>query len=274
MDRIPIERGGRQVSYLAVWLEEPPVPCDGALAVVYLHGFGSYQSGQKATFFRRRMLAHGVAFCSLDFQGHGESGGSLFDLTMSRNLADVGRVHGYLRARGYQRIILMGSSMGGGSALWYAALHPQDIVAGVHLAASVRLHENLLRTLSPEEARRWERDGKMRFTSELVDCEISWNLIEDLRSFQLDRLRSLYRTPTLLVHGKQDDTVPWEQVVDFVTECEYDELEFHLFADGDHRLIDRLEHLGELMLGFLSARGIVPDRRGAAPGSPAAETAP
>ncbi|MCP4664387.1 MAG: alpha/beta hydrolase [bacterium] len=260
MDQIPIEVGGRQVSHLAVWLEQPAEPCDdGTLAVLYVHGFGSYQSGQKATFFRRRMLAHGIAFCSFDFQGHGESGGSLFDLSMSRNLSDIGRVHGYLRARGYERIILMGSSMGGGSALWYAALHPQDIVAGVHLAASVSLHENLLRTLSPEEVRRWERDGKMWFTSELVDCEISWNLIEDLRSFQLERLRSLYRTPTLLIHGQQDDTVPWRQVIDFATECEYDELEVHLFADGDHRLIDRLEHLGKLMLGFLSARGIVPE---------------
>ncbi len=259
MDQIPIEVGGRQVSHLAVWLEQPPAPCDDTLAVLYIHGFGSYQSGEKATFFRRLMLGRGIAFCSFDFQGHGESGGSLYDLTMSRNLSDIGRVHGYLRARGFERILLMGSSMGGGSALWYAALHPQDIVAGVHLAASVRLHENLLKTLTREEVRRWERDGKMRFTSELVDCEISWNLIEDLRSFPLERLRSLYRTPTLLLHGQQDDTVPWRQVIDFVAECEYDALEVHLFADGDHRLIDRLEHLGALMLGFLSARRIVPE---------------
>ena len=69
----------------------------------------------------------------------------MFDLSLTRNVGDAARLHGFLRAQGYERLLLMGSSMGGGTALWYAAHHPQDIAAAVHLAPSVELHEGLMR---------------------------------------------------------------------------------------------------------------------------------
>jgi len=117
MERIPILEDGREVSHLAVRFDPPPArspetgdrPC-----FLYLHGFGSEQSGEKAEFFRARALAAGFGFCSFDFQGHGLSGGEMAGLTLTRNLEDVGRVHAFLRERGCGRLILTGSSMGGG----------------------------------------------------------------------------------------------------------------------------------------------------------------
>ncbi|HYE76838.1 MAG TPA: alpha/beta hydrolase, partial [bacterium] len=79
MERIAIlEEGlenGREVSHLAVRYDEPPG--GGSLCLLYLHGFGSDQWGEKAEFFRDRALAAGFGFCSLDFQGHGRSGGTM-----------------------------------------------------------------------------------------------------------------------------------------------------------------------------------------------------
>ncbi len=114
-------------SHLAVRLAEPELGSE--LVVLYLHGFGSRQSGEKADFFRRQLLGRGLAVCSFDFQGHGESGGSMLELTLSRNLQDISRANDFLRQRGYQRVVLMGSSMGGASALWYAARNPQAVEA-------------------------------------------------------------------------------------------------------------------------------------------------
>ncbi len=268
MEQLPIIDDGRQVSHLAVRLDRPRSPRAADLCVLYLHGFGSHQTGEKARFFRRAFLDHGLDFCSFDFQGHGESGGGMLALTLSRNLADIGRVHGHLRALGYRRLVLFGSSMGGISALWYAALHPADFVAAVHIAPALALAEALLEWAGPEGARRWRREGRIAFASDLVTCELSWDLVEDLRAFDRGQpprppggrggdLQSFYRTPTLILQGKNDDTVPWRTVVDFATGCACEAIEVHLMGDGDHRLVDRLPYLWSLTAGFLEARGVV-----------------
>jgi pimeloyl-ACP methyl ester carboxylesterase len=251
LENLPITVAGQPSSHLAVRLERPDEPQDTGLAILYMHGFASDQSGIKAEFFRRSAVELGIAFCSFDFQGHGQSGSSMFGLTLTRNIEDVGRVHGYLRAQGYERIILMGSSMGGGTGLWYAAFHPQDVVAALHIAPSVELHEGLLRWVGPKGAKRWQREGKILFQHDLNECELSWDLVEDLRSFRIERLKTLYRTPTLIFQGKKDDSVPWDKVLDFVVGCSGEEIELHLMADCGHRMVDRTEHVWRLMHEFL-----------------------
>ena len=93
---------------------------DAPLAFLYLHGFGSSQDGDKATYFRSRAAAAGLAFCSFDFRGHGESGGALGDLTFSHALADAEAAFAWLRERWAGPVVLFGSSMGGAVALWLA----------------------------------------------------------------------------------------------------------------------------------------------------------
>lgn len=259
LEKLPITVNGKTVSHIAAWLERPAPETDGVdgLAVLYMHGFGSDQSGTKGDFFRQRFLNAGIAFCSFDFQGHGESGGGMFDLSLTRNISDIARVHGFLRAQGFERLLLMGSSMGGGSALWYAANHPEDVAAAVHIAPSMELHEGLMRWVGPENTKKWEREGRILFEHELVSCELSWNLIEDLRSFRMDRLKTNYRTPTLIFQGKKDRSVPWDKVVDFVVGCEYEGLELHLMADADHRLLDRLDHVWRSLHQYLVTQELV-----------------
>jgi len=258
MERIPVIENGREVSHLAVRFDPPPETRETAHpCFLYLHGFGSEQSGEKAEFFRRQALAAGFGFCSFDFQGHGLSGGSISSVTLTRNLEDVQRVHGFLRARGQQRLVLLGSSMGGGTALWYSALHPEEIVAGLHIAPALELDKGLLAWAGPERARVWEEMGTIHFQNDLVSCELGWSLIEDLRAHPMETLLATYQTPCLLLQGKQDTSVSWRSVADFAIRCSFQEIELHLFADGDHRLTDRKERLWELMAEFLRGRGLI-----------------
>ena len=208
-EQLPIEENGHRVSHLALSLDRPATTLDPTLAVLYMHGFGSRKSGDKATFFRRRFLQFGLAFCALDFQGHGDSGGNLADLTLSRNLADIGRAHGHLRSLGYSRLVFFGSSMGAAAALWYAALHPEDVAAAVHIAPALAMDESLLERVGPAAARRWQQEGTLYFPHEQAPTELHWELIEDLRRFDLERLKALYRSPTLIFQGQRDASVPW-----------------------------------------------------------------
>ena len=257
MERIPIVENGRQVSHLAVRFDPSPAGAAGCPCFLYLHGFGSEQSGEKAELFRQRVLAAGFGFCSFDFQGHGLSGGEMTGLTLTRNLEDVARVHALLRDRGCGRLILLGSSMGGGTALWYSALHPEEIVAGLHIAPALELEKGLLAWAGPERARAWEEPGRIRFQNDLVSCELGWSLIEDLRAHPTETLLARYRTPALLLQGRLDTSVSWRSVLDFTTRCTFQGIELHLFADGDHRLTDRKERLWELMAEFLRGRALI-----------------
>ena len=257
MHRLPVLSGGREVSHLAVRYDAPPEPRPALPCFLYLHGFGSDQSGEKAEHFRRRALDAGFPFCSFDFQGHGRSGGSMQDLTLTRNLDDMARVHDWLRERGQERLCLLGSSMGGGTALWYSALHPEPIVAGLHIAPALHLEAGLLAWAGPERTRVWEKTGTILFQNEFVTCDLGWCLIEDLRTYPLDDLLSRYRTPALLLQGRRDASVPWRDVADFAARCAGEDVELHLFADGDHRLTDRKDRLWDLMMEFLQGRRLI-----------------
>lgn len=252
--RLPIDQGK---SHLSIMLDAPEKPAIGNVCLLFLHGFGSVQLGTKATFFRERAIEAGIPFCSFDFQGHGQSGGSMRTLTMTRNLADIECVRAFLEERGYFRVVLIGSSMGGYAGLWYAARHPERVVAACHIAPGFKMSRGFLLWAGSERAREWQQSGLLRFQNEDVDVEIGWGWIEDLRQFDDDRLATHTRTPTLIFHGRHDKSIPWRQSVEFVRTCDSDEVELHVFAGGDHRLTDWKDRMWALMVEFLSARGVL-----------------
>jgi len=234
-ERVAVGAAGER---LAVRLAEP---ASGAAnpVVLYLHGFGSRQDGEKATYFRERAVGEGWAFCSFDGRGHGDSDGALRDLTMTRNLEDVAAVHAWLRERGHERIVLFGSSMGGATALWHVARAPAEIVAAALVAPAVGMAAEMERWAGPERLARWERDGVVRYASEVVESDLRWGLIEDLRRFDLAELAAALRTPTLIFQGQRDTSVEWRDVAAFAALARPGIVELRLYADGDHRLTDR-----------------------------------
>jgi pimeloyl-ACP methyl ester carboxylesterase len=239
MERLSTRVGGERI---AVRLAGPPAG-ESPYTILYAHGFGSRQDGEKAAFFRRRAVETGRTFCSFDFRGHGESEGALRDLTLSRNLEDFAGVRELLAERGHRRVVLFGSSMGAASACWYAALAPERCLAAAHIAPAVGLAAAMERWAGPERLARWRREGVVRFASERVETDLGWELMADLRRYPLDRLVAIYRTPTLIFQGQLDTSVEWRDVAAFAERAAPGTVELRLFPDGDHRLIDRLEML-------------------------------
>ena len=252
-ERFEILERGDQPPLAYCWSVPEAQPTE--FAILYLHGFASDQAGEKASFFRRASLAAGIPFLSFDFQGHGRSGGSLRELTLSRNLADAAAAHALLCERGFRKVVVVGSSMGAFTGLWHSTFHQDEVLAGLYIAPAVAMADGFLRFAGPERAVQWERDGVLTLDNGVTAAEFSWELIEDFRRFSAEELRLRYQTPALILQGRLDPQVPWREVVNFATGAATKEIELHLFADGDHRLADRKEHLWELMLGFLRARG-------------------
>jgi len=242
---------------LVVRLTEPLEGPGTAPMVLYLHGFGSDQWGEKASYFRQKILTAGWGCCSLDFQGHGRSGGAMVDLTLSRQLADVQIVTEMLESRGYPRYLVLGSSMGGLTGLWHAALCPDRVLASACIAPALSLESNLSEWAGVDGMRRWRQEGTIRVDNEIGSWELGWNFVADLGDYPVSRLQELSRRPSLILQGKLDDRVDWRQVVDFVVGCEFEDLELHLFADGDHRLVDRKERLWQLIRDYLQGKNLL-----------------
>ncbi|MEO8275909.1 MAG: alpha/beta fold hydrolase [Thermoanaerobaculia bacterium] len=244
-------------SFLAVRLARPREARRAPFTFLYVHGFGSHQSGEKAAFFRDCAISEGLPFCSFDFQGHGESGGEMRTLTFTRNLSDLTRVHDHLAEIGLGTVVLIGSSMGGATALWHAARRPAQVLASLLIAPAVGMGRGLERWAGPERLARWREEGVLRYSSELVEAELGWELIADLRRYDLEVLSSSYRTPTLILQGVKDDTVDYREVARFVARSPGGLFKLRLYPDGDHRLNGRKEELWSEMRDFLIAHRLL-----------------
>lgn len=208
----------------------------GGFAVVWVHGFGSHRGGEKAAAVRAECSRRGWAFASFDFRGHGASSGTMLDLRASRLVDDLAAVRDFLASRGHNRLGLVGSSMGGFAAAWFAVRYPQAVVGCVLLAAGFRFTTKRWELLTQAERDEWKRTGRLRVTNEWVDTEIGYGLVEERDQFRPADLARQWETPALLFHGLRDDVVPADDSLDFIRQANYPAVELRLFKDGDHRL--------------------------------------
>lgn len=227
IERVFLDRADLSGDYL---------PGGGDLVVVWVHGFGSHRGGEKAAAVRDECARRGWPFAAFDFRGHGASGGVMADLRTSGLLTDLSEVRRFLADRGHTRLGLVGSSMGGFVAAWFARRHPDAVVGCVLVAPAFGFLERKWTALSGDERDEWRRTGRRRFRNQWVDAELGYGLVEERVDFPLARLTTGWATPALLFHGCVDDIVPDSDSLDFLRTIQYPHVELRLLKDGDHRL--------------------------------------
>jgi pimeloyl-ACP methyl ester carboxylesterase len=247
MARLPVRSTGEHVDYTL----SCPASCENPdQVVIYVHGFASHQRGEKALYFKERFLARGDAYLTFDLRGHGASSGTMADLTVTRALADVEVMLGWAKER-FARIVVIGSSFGGQLAAWAASRAPHQIAANLLIAPAFSFYENRVRDLGPDGLSRLRAEGYTVVRNEWVTTTIGCGLVDDAEGYKLDRLLAEYQTPTLILHGTEDDTVPLSGTVDFVRRSKARPLELVAIAGGDHRLTHHKAVLFDHMVGFL-----------------------
>ncbi len=222
---------------------------------MFLHGLGSDRKGEKARRFRDHLAGRGPGFVALDFSGHGESGGDCRGLSLTRNLNDIGRVASFVREEvAAAPLILVGSSMGGIAALWYASLHPGGVERVFAIAPAFLMAARFAASLSAAARRDWAGQGFLPVSVGDRNLEIGWDIVADEDGYRMERLAETLRTPALLMHGAEDIVVPPELSRDFAARCPAAEL-FEI-EDGDHRLSEHRDLLFETMWTTAAAGGL------------------
>ena len=125
--------------------------------VVFLPGFRSDMTGDKATALAAFCAERGQAMLRFDYSGHGASGGRFEDGTIGRWTDDALAVIDRLTEG---PLVLVGSSMGGWIALLAALARPDRVAALIGIAAAPDFTEALMwQAMTVEQRATLMRDG-------------------------------------------------------------------------------------------------------------------
>ena len=220
---------------------------DAGPGIVFLGGFMSDMTSQKATVLESWAQKSGRGFLRLDYSGHGASGGAVRDGTIGRWLSDAMAViqHAGIHVDGMGGgLALVGSSMGGWIATRIAqelaeSDNDQRVVGLVTIAAAADFTEELLPSrLGPEALAQIRDTGVFEAPSQYSSDPyiITRELLEEGRKHLVLSGNLNLNIPARLIHGTADSDIPWTQSQKLMEALTSQDVELLIVKDGDHRL--------------------------------------
>lgn len=199
--------------------------------LVYLPGYRGEMLGTKASVVDEWAEREGRAMLRLDYGGYGESDGDFEAQSLKDRLDDVLLA---IRTAGVERCVLMGSSMGGWLMLLAAVSHPNLVVGLIGIAAAPDFTDWGFDTNKRSTIM---REGRIEHPSDqggtYPTSRVFWE--DGQRNLLLDR-GIPYGGPVRLLHGDEDDTVPWQIAKRLMEATGSADVQLTLVKGGDHRL--------------------------------------
>jgi hypothetical protein len=195
--------------------------------IVYLHGFASGPSSSKAVFFARKFEEVGIRM-----QIPALDEGDFENLTITRQLDVINK------AVAGRTVTLIGSSMGGYLAALFGARH-QNVEKLVLLAPAFDFGRRLPEVLGAPDVAEWKRLGRRKVFHYAAGGErdLSYRLIEDASTYEGYPDAG---QPTLILHGREDTTVPLTYSQEFVSRHPNASV---IELDSGHEMTDVLDRL-------------------------------
>jgi pimeloyl-ACP methyl ester carboxylesterase len=195
---------------------------------IYLHGFASSPDSAKARFIRDRFLEKQIALSVPNLNQNNFS-----DLTLTRQINQVSQEFGD------GPVTLIGSSLGGLTAVWLGEKYPH-IERLVLLAPAFGFLSNYLTRLGSDAVQNWQESGflSVYHYAEKRSLPLSYQFVLDSQNYSDHALRR--SIPTLILHGKQDEVIPLTASQKYAQSRSWVEL---IELDSDHGLGDALPEI-------------------------------
>ncbi|MFK8040524.1 MAG: alpha/beta hydrolase [Rickettsiaceae bacterium] len=211
--------------------------------VVFVHGLMSNMLGTKATQLSLYANTIKYDFIAFDNFGHGNSSGRMIDQNISSWLNGLELVLDKLVGQN-QKVILVGSSMGGWISLLAAEKYPNKIHGIIGLAAAPDFTEEIVWNKLPHSKQeQMMNDGFLEFfgvskkDSSHYSYKISYDLVLDGRKHLILNKDSInIKQPVHLIHSLLDDDVPYETSMRLFKKIKSHQAVLKYIKDGDHRL--------------------------------------
>jgi hypothetical protein len=208
---------------------------------LYLHGFASGPESSKGVALARHYERRGIHLARLNLRQP-----SLEALRLSAMMRTVRDAIGGER----DRAIVFGSSLGGLTACRVAEEDPR-VCALVLLAPAFRIVEQFRRLAGPEGWKRWQETGHADIDdyAEKRRTRVHFGFIQDAEP--IDARSGGWpdvRVPTLLIHGRQDDTADITYSRDWARGRRHVRL---IEVDDGHELVRSLDRIAAEADAFL-----------------------
>lgn len=223
-----------------------------APVVVFCPGYASDMGGTKAMALEADCRARGQAMLRFDYSGHGRSGGDFLDGTIGAWTADAAfLIHAVVPE---QKLILVGSSMGGWIALLLARELSEQLAGMILIAPAADFTEVLLRpTLSAAELTALREKSVAYRPSEYgAPLPLTLKFLDEGANHLVLGGKIPVRCPLTILHGMLDDAVPWQHGLRIGQALESQAVRMIFVRDGDHRLSrpEDLDLLVSVLAGF------------------------
>ncbi len=183
------------------------------IALILCHGFTGNGFGPFSDPLSD-ILSKKYLVCRFDFRGQGDSGGSFFDSSITRELEDLECIVQYIQQTySPDKIILVGHSFGAAIAVLYAAEH--HAIAGViSISGEGDLKKDITIEFSPTQHEDFEKTGKtevVNWSKEGKLDTLGRQFLDDMKIYStLDAIKKL-SCPIIFIHGSDDDVLPFER---------------------------------------------------------------
>lgn len=244
--------GNAKGERLAGVLHLPQEAANG-FGVILCHGMESSKESRKLLHLGESLSRAGFTVLRFDFTGAGESTGDLDSITCTRQVEDLRAAHELLEGRGIVRVGVIGSSMGGTTALAYAS-GAENVAAVATLAAPFDPRELLERDFHPEAIALWRAQGFIEFNGR----RLTTDFLEEALTVDAVATAARITCPVLVIHGDADTTVPVSQARALYAALP-GEKKLLIFPGADHRFTETedrdaaLRRAGDWMMRHLGA---------------------
>lgn len=205
---------------------------------LYLHGFASGPLATKAQAASRALEQRGLTLERPDLNIP-----DFAHLTVSAALDAIDQ----LAAQDQAPISFIASSLGGYIATLWTLKNPERVAKSLLLCPGFGLVERWPSLIGAANFERWRSHGSFPFEDGAgVPTPVHWRFIEDI---QLYNSTPPPIRPTRIIHGRQDEVVPYESSHTYA--ARYPQQVSLISVDDDHRLTHSLEVVEEQILTWL-----------------------
>lgn len=203
-------------------------------AVILCHGFLSNKDSRTNLRLTQLLVDQGISTLRFDWFGMGESDGAFGRITVSTCCDQLERAISLMRERGYHELGLIGSSFGGLLAILVGQRHPELRAVGLKCPVP-DFPEMLEYEFGLAGIEEWQRTNYIPdVTGGTTPISLDFAFYESCRAFDAYAAARNIEAPVLIVHGEQDELVPFHQIRQLEEALPGDK-ELVLLPEADHQ---------------------------------------
>lgn len=206
--------------------------------VILVHGFSSNKNTTNFVKLASILNDNQITSFRFDIYGHGESEGDFENITITEAVDDISQAIKFLKAKGYSKIGLVGSSFGGISSI-IASSKSNDLIFLALKSPVSDYWEMEKGRYSQEELQDWKQLGYRDYEDDGKRMKLNYSFIEDFDNNDAYKAADNIKIPTLIVHGDEDKDVPVTQSIKLsklIPNCKLVVINGanHRYTEGDH----------------------------------------